>query len=211
MKSIAILGLGRVGQTVAASLKKSGWVIHFGSRAPQTAKGRLRPELADCKVTTLSDAVAASPIVLMAVPWQASMDTIQSVSQWKGKIVIDCSNPLNAKFDGLCLGFDTSAAEQIAQNLPHCTVLKTLNTASTDMMAHPTMHGEPAAMFYCGGTPEAKQSVAKMLSDIGFEPVDAGPLKMARYLEPLAMLYIEMAVRGGYGSQWGLKLLRQPQ
>lgn len=207
-KSLSIIGTGRVAKAIATRLLPSGRRLVFGSRTPES-KGWLNADNeGQIPVVSISQAVERSEICLLAIPWTAMKQTIGFIDNWDSKVIIDCSNPLNATFDGLEIGFVTSAAEQIANWARNGRVVKALNTASTELMNRPMIQGEPTCMFYCGDDQAAKLDVSLILSEIGFQPVDAGPLKSARYLEPLAMLYIDMAVRGGHGFHWGLKVLK---
>ncbi len=205
---LAILGTGRVGRAVAGGLIRAGRSILFGSRTPQSAAVSQLAEFADVEILSIEEAVQRSQICLLAVPWKAAKLVAASIPDWESRTLIDCSNPLNSTFNGLELGFESSAAEEIAKVARGAHVVKTLNTASSDLMSQPRVNDQATSMFYCGDDASAKQAVHEMLEQLGFDPLDAGPLKQARYLEPLAMLSIDLAIRGGLGSKWGLKVLR---
>jgi predicted dinucleotide-binding enzyme len=126
-----------------------------------------------------------------------------------GKVIVDCTNPLNDRFDGLTLGFDTSAAEQIAEWTPGAMVVKAFNTVSVATMEQPLYGEHKATLFFCGDNPSAKQRVHDLIEAMGMEPIDSGALSHARYLEPMAMLYIHLAIHQRMGGNCALKMLRR--
>ncbi|HLI85077.1 MAG TPA: hypothetical protein VKV17_14240 [Bryobacteraceae bacterium] len=87
--------------------------------------------------------------------------------------------------------------------------MKAFNTVGANIMANPAFGQSKVALFYCGDDPEAKQIVSKLISELGFEPLDAGPLKQARLLEPFAMLWISLALQYGYGTNIAFELVRR--
>lgn len=210
-KRVAILGTGNVGGTLGRRWVEAGQAVVFGTRDPQGEKCEvLRAELGSAaEFMSVPEAVAAAEVVVLAAPWSAAQGLLESCASWDNKILVDCTNPLNATFSGLDLGFETSAAEQIATWAPGARVVKAFNTASAATMGDPRYGDQAATMFYCGDDPAAKARVAELISAVGFEPVDAGPLRNARYLEPFAMLYIHLAVREGWGANCAFKIMKR--
>lgn len=206
---IAILGTGNVGGTLGRRWADAGHHIHYGSRNP-TADRMTRLVGERQAVDTVSEAVGRCPVVVLATPYGNAKPILAMADDVAGKILIDCTNPLNNSFDGLELGFNDSAAEKIAAWAPGARVVKAFNTASVSTMQDPLYDGQAATMFFCGDDAEAKATVAQLIADLGMEPVDAGPLVNARYLEPMAMLYIHLAVQQGWGGNCALKLLSRP-
>lgn len=208
---IAILGTGNVGAALGRRWANVGHQIHFGSRQPEAEKVRrlIDSNPAAHRAGSVADAVAVAPVVVLATPFDYALDAIQQVADWRDKVLIDCTNPLNASFDGLQLGFTESAAEKIAASADGAKVVKAFNTASVATMENPRYGEQQATMFYCGDDAEAKQVVGELISQLDMEAVDSGPLQNARYLEPLAMLYIHLAVREGWGGNCALKMLRR--
>jgi NADPH-dependent F420 reductase len=209
LMEIAILGTGNVGATLGRKLAKKGHRIVFGSRKPasERALALVAENSAAHQADSISGAVAKAAVVVLAVPFDGVAETLREAGNLQGKTVIDCSNPLNPTFDGLLIGFDDSAAEQIQRQIPLAKVVKAFNTASVATMQDPDYNGITATMFYCGDDQVAKQQTAEIIGDLGMEPVDCGPLKSARHLEPMAMLYIHLAVQQGWGGQCALKML----
>jgi predicted dinucleotide-binding enzyme len=126
-----------------------------------------------------------------------------------GTMLMDCFNPLTPRLDGLELGFDTSAAEQIALWFPAARVVKAFNTLSAATMENASYGDQQASMFYCGDDVEAKAVVRQLADELGFDAVDCGPLRLARQLEPLAMLYVHLAVFEGWGGDCAFKMVKR--
>ncbi|GIW95387.1 MAG: NADPH-dependent F420 reductase [Pirellulaceae bacterium] len=203
---IAILGTGRVGRTLGLRWVQAGEGVLFGSRSPQQARFD-EPWAQSVPALPYTEAIAQADVVLLAVPYQAALQIAEAHRDMlAGRVVIDCTNPLNANFTGLEVGFTTSAAEQIAARAPRARLVKAFNTVSTATMADPVYEGRSAALFYCGDDLPAKQCVAQLAERLGFAPVDAGPLANARLLEPLAMLAIYLSCHG-WGSQCAWQLV----
>ncbi|MFO0871828.1 MAG: NADPH-dependent F420 reductase [Pirellulales bacterium] len=208
---IGVLGTGRVGGVLGTRWAARGHQVVFGSRDPQSTKAQQLREKAGGSVTvsTLAEAAAGAEVLLLATPYDAAPTLLPSLGELGSRVLIDCSNPLKPDLSGLVVGGDTSAAEQIAGWARGGRVVKAFNVASAATMAQPVYHGQPASLFYCGDDREAKAAVRQLVTDLDFEPVDAGPLRMARYLESFAMLYIHLAVREGWGSHCAFKMLRR--
>jgi NADPH-dependent F420 reductase len=208
---IAVLGTGSVGGALGSRWAAAGHEVVFGSRDPSQPKPQAL--IARCEgratATSFAEAAARADSVLLAVPWSNTQATLKSLGDLSGKILIDCSNPLRADFSGLELGHSTSAAEQIAEWAPAARVVKAFNTVSVKVMLDPTFAAEPATLFFCGDDTAAKEVVRGLSADLGFHPVDAGPLASARYLEPLAMLYIHLAFKQGWGSNCAFKIMKR--
>jgi hypothetical protein len=159
--------------------------------------------------TSVREAALACPVVLLAVPWGVTREILEGVGDWNGKILLDCINPLKSDFSGLDLAPGTSTAERIAAWAPGAKVVKAFNTVGDAVMADPWFGGQKASMFYCGDDAEAKRLVSGLTAELDMEPVDAGPLRNACHLESLAMLYIHLAIFGGWGAQCGFKLIKR--
>lgn len=207
---IGILGTGGVGAALGIKWASAGHEVAFGSRTPDSAKSQ---ELAAktnsvAKIVPLQYAVDHAEVLLVAIPWLALQETLLSIGPCAGKIIIDCVNPLLPDLSGLAIE-SGSTADVVAAALPTARVVKAFNTASTKVMKDPAFPSGPATMFYCGDDVDAKAIVDQLVSDIGFQPVDAGPLANARHLESLAMLYIHLAFKGGWGSNCAFQMVKR--
>lgn len=209
---IAILGSGAVGGKLAQLWHQKGHEVILGVRNENSE--RTRATLKGCggqvKATTFDNAVAASRVVLLAVPWEAAKATIASVKDWQKKILIDCINPLGPDFASLQLGHFTSAAEEIAAWAPDARVIKAFNAVTAAILDDPNFNGIAAANFVCGDDANAKDKVSDLVEELGFEAIDAGPLQNARLLEPLALLMIHQAQRPSIGPEMAFQMVRRP-
>jgi predicted dinucleotide-binding enzyme len=159
--------------------------------------------------TSNPEAAAKGEVVVYAAPWPSAQELIQSLGPLAGKVLVDCTNPLNSTFTGLDVGHICSAAEQISEWAREAKVVKAFNNVSSAVMADPVFGDARATMFYCGDDATAKGMVRVLAAELGFDPVDAGPLVIARYLEPFAMLYIQLAIREGWGSHCAFKIMKR--
>ena len=207
---IGILGTGGVGGVLGVKWALAGHEVFFGSRNPLSEKSEALAERAgpNGKLATLAAAAEHAEALVLAVPWTAVAETIALAGGCAGKTLIDCVNPLKPDLSGLATE-GISAAEQIADWAPRAKVVKAFNTASAKVMLNPAFPAGPATMFYCGDDADAKAIVQGLIAEIGFDPVDAGPLQHARYLESLAMLYIHLAVRGGWGADCAFQMAKR--
>lgn len=208
---IAIIGSGNVGSVLGRRLAQAGHSICFASRTPTSQKILSLLALApdQCSAALVGEAVEKADIVIYAAPYDQAESILSSVADFHGCVLIDCTNPLNSTFDGLQLGHTESAGERLAQWAPTARVVKAFNTTSVATMANPQYDGHVATQFYCGDDVAAKRTVAELIAQLGMEPVDAGPLRNSRYLEATAMLYIHLAIRGGWGGNCALKMLKR--
>ncbi|MCX6590733.1 MAG: NADPH-dependent F420 reductase [Acidobacteria bacterium] len=189
---IGMLGAGNVGQALGQGWMAAGHEVKFGSRQPGSVEA----------------AIAFGDVVALATPWD-STEAVLGGRNLAGKILLDATNPIAPGLAGLTHGLNDSGGEQVARWAPGARVVKIFNTIGANMMADPVINGQAATMLYCGDDAEAKQVAAGLAAELGFEPMDAGPLEQARYLEPLAMLWITMALKYGHGREMGFKLLKR--
>jgi len=189
---IGILGSGHVGSALERAWTAKGHEIKFGKRGSSNAQAAL-----------------SAQVVVLTVPWPAAQEAIRDCGDLTDKILVDCTNPLAPDLQGLTVGLTTSAAEQVAAWAPGAKVVKAFNTIGAVNMGNADFKGVPADGFYCGDDAVAKNVVAGLVRDAGMNPVDVGPLRNARLLEPLAMLWIDLAVNQKQGPNHAFKLLRR--
>ena len=212
---IAIIGAGNVGGTLGTAWAGKGHHAVFAVRNVNDEKVKKLISDAKGKATaaTIPDAVAQCDVVLLATPWQGAREAVQSAGNLAGKVLIDAVNPLESSpaflEKGLLVGHTTSAGEQIAQWAKGAKVVKAFNTIGSMNMSNPKFAGQSATMFICGDDADAKKTVKQLSDDLGFETVDAGSLKIARLLEPLAMLWIHLAFTTTLGPNFGFKIIRK--
>ncbi len=192
---IGILGTGNVGSALGKGWTQAGHKVRFGSRKPEAA---MVP--GGTEALPLADAARWAEVVVLAVPYLAVMDTLEAVEPegLVGKVLVDVTNVL-AKDRSLAVGHTTSGAEEVAKQVPGAKVVKAFNTVFAQNMSRGRVGDEPLSLFMAGDDSTAKETVSALGRDLGFEPVDAGPLSSARYLEPMGMQLITF----GYGMQMG--------
>lgn len=207
---IAVLGTGNMGSGLGKRWAEKGHSVRFGSRDPAKAKELASSVGHNASAASVAEAAKFGDAVLLAVPWSGVADTLAAAGSLKGKLLIDCTNPLTPDFMDLVVGHTTSGAEEVAKLTPSAKVVKAFNTIFAQIVHSSAAFGpERATVFYCGDDAAAKGTVARLIDEIGFEPVDAGPLKNARYVEPLAELMIQMAYALGTGPMQAVKLMRR--
>jgi 8-hydroxy-5-deazaflavin:NADPH oxidoreductase len=209
---IGIIGTGNVGAALTKALTKKGFRVMIGSREIAKANA-LANEMEHFAVGgSIANAIHFGEIVILAVPYKAVESCLRHSDNYRGKIIVDATNPLIFDENGveLAMGFDTSAAEQIAHMLPEVRVVKAFNTATAKMMGEGPYFGPvDGSMCYCGDDEEAKGHVARLIEATGFVPVDCGPLSSARYLEPMAALLVKLALEKKMGPEIAWRLLRR--
>jgi NADPH-dependent F420 reductase len=208
---IAVVGAGRVGQAIAGSWARLGHSVTFGVRHPHDEKThQLLASIGQgTRAAPVHDAAKAADVVVLAVPFGAAEEAIGACKGLKGKILVDCTNPLLPERAGLSIGHDRSAGEAIAGWAPQARVVKALNMTGAKNMANPKYPEAALSMLVCGDDADAKRVVAGLVGELGFDVVDAGPIEASRLLEPLAMLWINLAFKLGNGQDIGFRLLRR--
>lgn len=208
---IAIIGAGNVGSALGKRLVNIGNTVVYGVRKPHDPKYNTLLNILGKKASmhTISDAVKDAEIVILAMPWSSAEDAIRDAGNLVGKIVVDCTNPLKPDLTGLSLGLNTSAAEQIAIWAKGAKVCKSFNHTGYKNMENPEFINGRAAMFVCGDDQDARKKIVKLANQMGFDAHDAGELNVARLLEPLAMLWIDLAIKSGMGTDFAFGLLRR--
>jgi NADPH-dependent F420 reductase len=208
---IAVLGTGNVGKALGCRWARCGHTVYFGARDPSSAEAQqvLARAGENARLGPCAEAIIASDAVLLGIPFDQTQAVLASAPSLDGKIIIDCINPLTPDLQGLTLGHTTSAAEQIAEWCPTARVVKAFNTLSAATMENPRYGDCDAHVFICGDDEEAKATVKQLARDLEFDPIECGPLKLARQLEPLAMLYVYLAVFQGWGGDCAFRMLKR--
>jgi predicted dinucleotide-binding enzyme len=207
---IAIIGAGNVGATLGKAWSAKGHEIVYAAHSPDSPKVRaaLTQSGSKARADTVKNAVASAEVVLLAVPGGEAENVVTGLNL-AGKVLLDATNPLNSDFSALTVGHTDSAAERIARAANEAKVVKIFNSTGAGNMANPAYKEGSATMLYAGDDAQAKQIAARLAHDCGFDAIDAGPLKNARLLEPLAMLWIYLAYGAGMGPDLAFRLMRR--
>ena len=207
---IAVIGAGKVGSALGSGWAKAGHTIVFGARDVNKADLKALCARIGATAATSADAARQGEVVVLALPWTVAESAVKALGDLKGKIIIDSMNPLAMKDGvlGLERGHITSCGEAVASWLPGAKVVKTFNQVGAEMMMAGDRFETRPVMFLAGDDDAAKTTVAQLVSELGFEALDAGGLKQARILEPFAMVWINQALFRGLGRNWAFGVLR---
>jgi predicted dinucleotide-binding enzyme len=205
--NIAIIGAGSVGRALG-----NGWAkdhrVTFGVRDPASAKyADLDPAMFG--VVTIADAVRGADAIVLATPWDATRAAIAACGSLAGRVVLDATNPLLPGLAGLDHPAGKSGGQQVAGWAQGAHVVKVFNTTGYNNMADPRYGDARSMMLYCGDDAAAKAVAKRLAEDLGFEPVDFGPLANAGVSENVAMAWIWLAIKGGLGREIAFGLLRR--
>jgi predicted dinucleotide-binding enzyme len=197
---ITVIGAGNMGSAFVKQLTRAGHQVSVTARDVKAAQVAAAHPGARA-VPTAASAEGADAVVL-ATAYGDAAGALKAVGDLRGKVVIDITNPLTADYMGLTIGHNTSAAEEIAQAVPGAEVVKAFNTVFAQVLAEGADFGDgrKVSVFVAGDSERAKQTAGAIAESIGFDVVDAGGLKNARYLEPLAGLNIYLGYGAGLGT-----------
>lgn len=203
---IAIIGAGNVGRALADSSVRAGHNVTVSSRSGETAE-LVAKETGARSVGSSRESATESDLVVLAVGYPSLDEVLGEVGDaLRGKVVIDVTNRVDPGDPGATLD-GTSAAEQIQARLPDARVVKAFNYAFASRQADPVVDGTQIDGFVAGDDEDAKAKVLQLVESVGFRPIDAGPLAMARALEAMAVLIITLQIRHGWSWQQGWKLV----
>lgn len=203
---IGVIGTGNMGSGLAKAFAAAGHDVFVGSRDPQ--KGKEVGSQVGASGGSYQEASAHGDAVLFAVPWWGVDDVLASAGDLSGKILIDCTNPYtDDSYTKVVELPGSSAAQEIAKKTGARVVKAWNHTFAQLVHAGPDFGGTPASVFICGDDEEAKQAVSGLAKDIGYEPVDSGPLTSARWVEGLAGIMVTRAYGLGTGTDQALKLI----
>jgi predicted dinucleotide-binding enzyme len=189
-QKVAIVGAGNVGKALREGLERTGHEVRA------TGRGRV------------SEAAAWADIIILAVPFAAIPDVTREMqTAADGKTVVDVTNALTPDMQ-LALGFSTSGAEELQKALPRARVVKAFNTVFAQHMSRGSAAGQQLSLFAAGDDAAARKAVLEVGKAIGFDAIDAGPLKNARHLESLGYFNIQLGYVLGNGPDIGFKLAR---
>lgn len=209
---IAIIGAGNVGGALGKGWARAGHHITYGVATPGKPEHDAAAQGAGgARVTSPAEAVRATELVVLAVPWAAAADALRACGDLRDRVLIDVTNPIRFTEAGMVLdfGFDTSAGEKVADIAPGALVMKTLNQVGFDVMAAVSGYAAQPVMFVASDHDPAKRTAMQLVSALGFEALDGGPLRTARLLEPMAMLWIDQVYRRGAPADSAFALVRR--
>jgi 8-hydroxy-5-deazaflavin:NADPH oxidoreductase len=197
---IGIMGAGNMGSAFARRLAAADHEVSIAAEEIDEAR-KVASEVGHrVRAVPREELAEGTDLLILATPYGASAEALGAVRNTDGKAVIDISNPLNGDMSGLVVGHTSSAAEEIQRGVPGVKIVKAFNTVFSAVLGSPPGGDSKVQVFYAGDDAGAKDTARRLIESIGFEPVDAGPLSNARYLEPLGMLNIWLGYVGGRGT-----------
>ena len=203
---VAVIGSGNVGTAVSRAFTGAGHDVVVAD-VEEASLETLAHAVPVQTTTSNTEAVRGADAVVLAVPFGVAVHVAaQLADDLDGKIVIDVTNPLNDDLSGLSTN-GRSAAELVQQAAPGARVVKAFNTVLAANQAEPALDGTQLDGFVAGDDVDAKAAVLEVLGEVGYRPVDVGPLAAARYLEGMAFLNISLNARNGWAWQTGWKLV----
>jgi 8-hydroxy-5-deazaflavin:NADPH oxidoreductase len=200
---IGILGSGLMGGKLGTIFARAGHEVTFSYARTGKKLERLARE-AGARAGTPRNAAQDADAILLAVHWLRFDDVLRQAGDLAGKVVLTCSLPMNEQNTELVVGRTSSAAEELAKRIPKARVVSAFNTVPSEVLfgvyESRRKAGRPS-LVYCGDDRGAKETAAGLIRDAGFDPLDAGSLRVARYTEPFALLVAELAYEGHGGPE----------
>lgn len=197
---VTIIGSGNMAAGFVRQLSAAGHQVRVTGRNADKAAA-LAGQFTGVQAVPLQGAGDGADAVIVATPFESAVNALRSLGDLRGKVVIDITNPLTADYMGLTVGHSTSAAEQIAQAQPGVEVVKAFNTLFAQVLGNGAdLGGQRVTVFVASDSDRAKQTARALADSMGFDTMDAGPLKNARYLEPVAGLNIYFGYGAGLGT-----------
>lgn len=206
---IGILGSGRMGGTLGTLFARAGHQVTFSyARSDAKLRGLAQAAGTNARAGTEVEAARDADAILLAVHWSQLDDVLQKAGNLAAKTILTCCVPLNLSDTELVVAHSQSGAEVIAAKLPSANVVAAFQTTPSEVLFKVYDNRAGAlrpSMIYCGNERTSMTRARGLISDIGFDPVNAGPLRIARYAEPFAMLTAQLAYGTDQGPEWGYR------
>lgn len=209
---IGILGSGLMGGKLGTIFARAGHDVVFSyARSEQKLKRLARKAGKRARAGTPAEAARDADAVLLAVHWSRVNDVVKQAGSLSGKVVVTCSLPMNADDTSLVIAHKSSGAEALAKKIRKARIVSAFGTVPSEALfgvfAARRRKARPSLVF-CGDDAKAKKLVARLIRDAGFEPLDAGPLRIARYIEPFTLLVAQLAYETTRGAELAYRFER---
>lgn len=209
---IGILGSGLMGGTLGTIFARAGHDVAFSyARSQEKLKLLAREAGGSARAGTPREAAEGADVLLLAVHWSRFGEVLKQAGDLAGRIIVTCSLPMNADDTGLVVGHTSSGAEELVRMVPGARVVSAFNTVPSEVLFgvyEARRKATRPGLVYCGDDEGAKATAARLIRDSGFDPVDAGPLRIARYTEPFALLIARLAYEGDGGPELAYRFER---
>jgi 8-hydroxy-5-deazaflavin:NADPH oxidoreductase len=212
---VGILGSGLMGEKLGAIFARAGQEVVFSYARSQDKLHQLAREAgAKARAGTPREAAQDADAILLAVHWLQIDDVLKQAGDLSGKVILTCSLPMDDDNTKLVIGTTTSGAEELARKVPRAHVVCAFNTVPSEVLFgvyEARRKATRPSLVYCGDDKHAKKLAAELIRDVGFDPWDAGPLRIARYTEPFALLMGQIAYEGEGGPELAYRFERFAQ
>ena len=201
---IGILGSGLMGSKLGTIFARAGHDVVFSyARTRKKLEKLAREAGANARAGTPAEAAHDADAVLLAVHWSKVDDVVKQAGDLSNKVIVSCSLPMNDDDTALVVGLKSSGAERLAKKLRKARFVSAFNTVPSEVLfdVFEARGKAKPSLVYCGDDAGAKKVAAQLIRDVGFDPVDAGPLNTARYTEPFALLVARLAYEGKGGPE----------
>jgi predicted dinucleotide-binding enzyme len=201
---IGILGSGLMGGKLGTLFARAGHEVMFSYSRSEQKLRRLARAAPNARHGTPAEAAGKADVVLIAVHWARIDDVLSQAGDLSGKVVVTCSLPMSAQDTELVVAHTSSGAEALAAKAPRAKIVAAFGTVPSEVLFEVferRRRKSRPSLVYCGQSAAAKKVAGELIRDAGFEPVDAGPLKIARYLEPFTLLIARLAYEGKRGPK----------
>jgi predicted dinucleotide-binding enzyme len=209
---IGILGSGLMGAKLGTIFARAGHDVVFSyARSREKLERLARDAGGNARAGTPREAAQDADALLLAVHWSRVDDVLQEAGDVSGKVIVTCSLPMNADDTELVVAHTSSGAEALAAKVPAAQVVAAFQTIPSEVLFDVFERRGDAtrpSMVVCGDHPNAKRVAATLIRDAGFDPIDAGPLRIARYTEPFALLIGQLAYEGDEGPELAYRFER---
>ena len=209
---IGILGSGLMGAKLGTIFARAGHRVIFSYARSQAKLERLAHEAGpNARAGTPRDAARESEVLLLAVHWSRLSDVLERAGDLSGRIVVSCSLPMSKDDSRLVIARTSSGAEALAKRVPRARVVSAFHTVPSEVLFGvyaARRRAKRPHVVYCGDDAKSKRVAARLIRDVGFDAVDAGPLRIARYTEPFALLIAQLAYEGRGGPELAYRFER---
>jgi len=209
---VGILGSGLMGGKLGTIWARAGHEVVFSyARSEEKLKKLARDAKGKARAGTAREAAQDADALLLAVHWSRFDDVLKQAGDLSGKVIVTCSLPMNADDTDLVIAHTSSGAEELAKKVPKARVVSAFGTVPSEVLFgvfEARRKAKRPSLVYCGDDKKAKGVAVELISDTGFDPVDAGPLRIARYTEPFTLLIARLAYEGKGGPELAYRFER---
>lgn len=209
---IGILGSGLMGGKLGTIFARAGHEVVFSyARTEGKLKKLARAAKGNARAGTPEEAAKNADALLLAVHWSRVDDVLKQAGDFSNKVIVTCSLPMDADNTKLIIANNSSGAEELVKKAPKSRIVCAFNTVPSEVLFgvfESKRKKNRPGLVYCGDDQRAKNVAVKLIKDVGFEPVDCGPLRIARYTEPFALLVAQLAYEGKGGPELAYRFER---